>query len=521
MTADRELGGLRVATLVLAPAIGALGTIQLHSVRFGRGVAPVVIALWLVLIGVLALRMAQRAHLRAQRRSPGRSDPVTARDQFDILTTSGAAMMWMSAAALVAAAATGWASLSLVGVLGLATVLLAATWTAIAAGGDAPWRRAAIARAILPELAVEGGALREELRITGVRIPVGMRLFATGAAMPHGAVTRYAVGSEASRAELRFDSEIGPALRGEHRAPPLALWLGDVLGLSRTPTVRRGATSFRVLPRPAEIRGARALLGAGGDDAIARPTLQQPSEGTFRIRDYAPGDDTRRIHWVRSLQIDGLVVRLPDELPNAEPDVRLVLDNELRGTGSLTCRAPHELLDALVRIWLGVARALCDAGCRVTLVAAVDQAGGFAALERAMIARSPGEALRLGGRIAWQAQLPLAHLVSDRPVRQLIVSSRPRELPIAAPVSWIVVPETDWTSPEPVPARPSAIRLAFPSGSIENRGAVQRRSRRRLEAMAQDRALFSQVMCWTYVQGWSGHVVARPSQGQVQLAVIP
>src|SRR5262249_61910534 len=138
--------------------------------------------------------------------------------------------------------------------------------------------------------------------------------FSTGRAMRHGAITRYAVGSACSLADVRLASELGPAQRGEHCAPALALWLGDVLGLARSQPVEHGETRFSVLPRPAAIDGARAVLGAGGDDALALPTQRQPTDGSFRIRHYAPGDDTRRIHWVRSLQSNRLGVRRDGEL---------------------------------------------------------------------------------------------------------------------------------------------------------------------------------------------------------------
>src|SRR5262249_35487713 len=150
------------------------------------------------------------------------------------LTAAGCSTLWTSAGALIASGITGWASLCVLGVLGFGIVFVAATWTAAAAGGDAPWRRATIARAIIPQVAVEGDPLREQLRLTGRRTPAGMRLFATGRATRHGATSRYAVGSECSLADLRLDSELGPALCGEHCAPALTLWLGDVLGLARS-----------------------------------------------------------------------------------------------------------------------------------------------------------------------------------------------------------------------------------------------------------------------------------------------
>ena len=517
---------LRIATLMAAPAIAAVAALSARDASILHTTAPVLGVLWLVTATLLIVRAA----LEPRRRSA--TDLRPAWHPLDVLTATGSAVMWLGALAMVAFAVTGWASLSVIGILGLGAVFVAVLWTTLAAGGDAPWRGAAISRAIIPEASVEGDPLREQVDIAGVRIPAGMRLFATGRALPFGAITRYAVGAECSRAELRLTSELGPAVRGEHCAAPLVFWLGDVLGLTHTPSAEFGEARFSVLPKPAAIDGARGLLGAGGDDASARPTQRQPTEGSFRIRDYVPGDDTRRIHWVRSLQTRRLVMRLPDEIPEAEPAIRLVLDNELWGAESLTCRAPRELLDALVRIWLGLARSLAESGTRVTLVAAVDP---WAPLEIEWPAASRDErgAMRLGGRIEWQTMVPLAALLAAgpagvAPVRQVVVSSRPRRLAAAPDVAWVVVPEASWTSPEVALPAPSRIRLPFPAGSAENRLARRRRERLRCEAMRNDRTIFSQVMCWSdwtaFSDDWAsfaGEVVARPHDGRVALEVIP
>ncbi|HEU4728240.1 MAG TPA: DUF58 domain-containing protein, partial [Kofleriaceae bacterium] len=341
----------------------------------------------------------------------------------------------------------------------------------------------------------------------------------------HGAITRYALGAEAGRAEVKLESDLGPAVRGEHHAPALRLWLGDTLGLTRTPVIERAAAAFTVLPRPGVVDGARALLGAGGDDAMSRPAQHQPTDGTFRIREYVPGDDTRRIHWVRSLQANQLVVRLPDEVPPAEPAARLVLDTELGRTEILSCRAPHQLLDALVDIWLGIARSLAEGGVRVTLVAAARTGDRpddpIVAVERPMIARSPRGALRLGARIAWQPQVPLASLLVTGAARQLVVSARPRPIASPAAPSWVVVPESAWTSPEAWPPITNPTTLSFPIGSAENRLGRRRGERRRNARMWHDRAVFGQVMCWADWTACSGSYVARPTRGRVSLEVIP
>ena len=533
---------LRIATLVLPSLVAALVTVNVHDERILYVAAPLLVVLWVIMAGALVMRFVEARHLPrnggrrtdtperraerwAKRRAERRAEPSTARPSswahLDVLTASGAAVMWSGAAALVASGLTGWASLSVIGVLGLGTVYITATWTALFAGGDGPWRRAAITRSILPEVAVEGGLLREEVRLTGVAIPAGMRLFAAGRAMRHGAEARYAVGAEGSLADITLESELGHAQRGEHHAPPLALWLGDVLGLTRTPSTHRGEARFTVLPRPSAVDGLRDLLDAGGDDAIARPAQRLPTEGTFRIRAYVAGDDTRRIHWVRSLQQNQLVVRLPDEVPPAEPAVRLVLDNALHGAEHLTCRAPDELLDALVGVWLGIGKALTAAGCRVTLVTADDKAGAIVPVERLLGARSAREALRLGARVTWQSAQPLAALLAHTATKQIVVSSRPQRHPWEGQILWIVVPEAAWTSTEPLEVVPSLMKLPFPAGTAENRRSRRKRERRRVQQMWQDRALFSQVICWTDVTAFSGDFIARPSKGGVALAVIP
>ena len=156
MTLYREA---RVATLLAAPAVAAIATLPARSARLLSTTAPVLGILWLVMAAALTARAAQEA--RRQDRTP--TDLRPAWHQLDVLTATGCAVIWTSAGALIACGITGWASLSVLGVVGLGAVFVAATWSAIAAGGDAPWRRATVSRAIVPEIATEGDPLREQL----------------------------------------------------------------------------------------------------------------------------------------------------------------------------------------------------------------------------------------------------------------------------------------------------------------------------------------------------------------------
>ncbi|HEY5947579.1 MAG TPA: DUF58 domain-containing protein [Kofleriaceae bacterium] len=486
-------------------ALVAAITLDAHDAMI-QTTGQILLALWITMLGallILAIDAKRTQHSMWER--------------IDVLTSTGAAMMVTGAGALLLASAIGWASLSVVGVLGVGAVYLAVIWTALVASSDVPWTRAKITRTIIPAQATEGESLREEVLLSNVRIAAGMRLFITGRAMRHGAVSRYCVGSSGSGADVRLASELGPAQRGEHRAPPLDLWLGDVFGLTRTAVIKRGEVTFRVLPRPLRVDNAQHLLGAGGDANESIPANALPTEGTFRIREYVDGDDTRRIHWLRSLQSQKLIVRLPDEIPPADPAVRLILDNELAGTESLACRAPAEMLDALVRVWLGIGKALADRGTRVTLVAGVGTGDAIKAVERTLVARAPrAKALELGARVEWQASLPLASLVEDGGERQVVVSCRPRRIRRDSKVSWVVVPEVAWTTLVIPSLREPAITYAYPPGSVENRSTRRALALRQAHTMSHDLSVFSQVVCWTEWPRYAGdHVVRREGERAV------
>ncbi|HET9625936.1 MAG TPA: DUF58 domain-containing protein [Kofleriaceae bacterium] len=508
----------RIASLLGAPWLAVLaGTLAARDELFVIAV-PALAVLWVAMASALAVR--------ALRRVP--DEPARfAWEQVDVLTATGGAVLWTATAAIALAAITAWASLALIGTIGVAAVLVAATWTAVVAGGDRPWRRAIVRRTISPEVAIEGDPLREEIRMSGVRIPAGMRLFVTGWTTWHGVVTRYAIDASAAHAEVKLAAELGAATRGEHRAPLLRLWLADTLGLTRTAVAHRGGADFVVLPRPGMVDNARGLLATGGHDDRTQPASRLPTEGTFRIRDYVPGDDTRRIHWVRSLQADKLIMRLPDEIPPAEPALRLVIDNELNPAYAYLCAAPVQLLDALVQIWLGIGNALAASGTRVTLVAAAGaspHAEKMAMIERVVHPGTPREALRLGARIAWQDQVTLGSLLAHSPTRQLVVSSRPRPLVAGGRVLdeplWIVVPEASWTTPETWLSTALPVVLAFPIGAAENRLGRRHRERERRALAQRDREMFSGALRYTGWQRAPGHYLARPVSGRVDLAVM-
>src|SRR5262249_30693094 len=141
---------------------------------------------------------------------------------------------------------------------------LVVLWTLIAAGGPDPWRRASLSRRFVPETAIEGDPVIEEVRLSGARIPTGFRLFVCGRGGPRWARSRYAVDQAASGGEIVLSSDVSPAVRGEHRAELLEVWLQDVFGLCRSVRLRAGAASLAVLPRVRPVDGTEDLIGRGG-----------------------------------------------------------------------------------------------------------------------------------------------------------------------------------------------------------------------------------------------------------------
>ena len=253
----------------------------------------------------------------------------------------------------------------------------------------------------------------------------------------------------------------------------------------------------------------------------------------MRLREYQPGDAARRIHWLRSLTAGQIVVRLPDEVPLEQSSVRLVLDTFMpdcwdptlvnpRGLAGasnavdgLTCHAPDELMDGLVAVWLGVGRALVDAGVRVTLVTAAAEAGKVVPVRRPLLPRAWTPAQRLGSRLRWQEALrPEALLVpieGDRGAdhRTVVVSHRLPASPKEGEARWIVVPASLWAPFFEPRARSSGGLFPFPMGSADNRWSRRRREHPRLERAKTDHAIFT-VLCSHSHERRVGNFVARP-----------
>jgi uncharacterized protein (DUF58 family) len=465
--------------------------------------------LWAAVALVLALRAAALLF-----------DRTPTQDRFaqlDVLTAAGMTLAWLSALAIAGAVTIGYASLAVLGLLGTSVFHLAVLRTLLVVRGTDPTRAAStIRRRFAPDVATEGDDVIEEVRFAGTTVPLGFRLFASGRIGPRWPATRHTLESAESGGEVLLESELGPAIRGEHDAAPLEIWLEDTFGLTRSVRALVAPAKLTVLPRLRTVDRAAPLLARGEGPRAPRAASRLPTEGHFHLREYRQGDDVRRIHWVRSLAARELVVRMPDELPPDRPHVRLVLDTYFPEAFGLTCDAPAEMLDALVAVWVGVARALSRAGVRVSLVTATDDATA----RRIDVGRRDAAAAQaLGAVVRWQATLPVSALLTDEPTfvvsRGMVMSP-----PESGAIRWILVLPTIAEVPQ---QPPSPFRHAHPAGASDNRRSRRRRvfaelAKKRLDHRAALRAMQTFV-----ARPPPGSLLAtlRGDEGRIHLERIP
>jgi uncharacterized protein (DUF58 family) len=512
----------RALSLLLAPPLAWVDAFRTpHSDALARVVVCLLGPLW----AAIAVGLGTRCLFGL--RSTARE--VRLLDRLDVLTASGSGTLWVSVVAIVGASRLGWPSLSFLGVMGLALVELVVAWTILVAGSDDPVGVASITRRFVPPCVAEGDSAIEEVRLAGARIPSGFRMFMTGSVGPRWATTRHGVDAEsagASGGEVVLESDVGPAHRGDHRAPPLDVWLEDVFGLCQSVRRKAGPAALTVLPRVRAVDGAPIGLDRGGHDLAPRTAHVLPTEGSQRLREYQPGDDARRIHWLRSLTARQVVMRLPDELPPDRPDVLLVLDTFLAPRVPLTCEGHHQLLDALVTVWLGAARALAEAGTRVTLMTAAPKVvadADVAARTVAFSKRAQTAALRLGAEVRWQDDLGVEELLAGSTRPAVVVSYRLQPDPAGARVlRWIVVPRSLWVKGDDALLKPSRWRLPHTIGSPENRLTARRLEAARLRrAWKDDNTLLDLCRDTRDREQRAGQLVATPAaRGRVRLEAL-
>ncbi|MGH3739676.1 MAG: DUF58 domain-containing protein, partial [Micromonosporaceae bacterium] len=291
------------------------------------------------------------------------------------LTGSGWTVLAGGVGLAVAGLALGYPTLTRIGLAGLVALAVAVAFVLVGA-------RLAVSRSVAPDRITVGEAAlaRIEMTNTAAPMPVPVPPVKPGA-----------------RQTLAYP--ITATYRGLVRVGPVILDRRDPLGLLRRSARLAGETTLWVHPR---VHQVRPLPIGVVPDFEGRLTEQAPrgSMAFSSLREYAPGDDPRQIHWRSTARLGTLVVR--EHVDTNEPSLSIVLDTR-------SSVLDGEAFEAAVELAASIALASQRHGHAVRLeavgedLAAVRAAGGVTVLDRlAAIRRSDGDVaglLRLVERV--------------------------------------------------------------------------------------------------------------------------
>jgi uncharacterized protein (DUF58 family) len=403
-----------------------------------------------------------------------------------LLTGRGVGLVVGSSIALMSALAVRWGQFAVMAVAGLGLLYIIVTAAAVASAFSilsfderSQRRRGKIERRMVPALAGVGDPVQEEFQLEHVPIPPLYRLHISEDLPARlGGETRFALDRNASSEHVTVRAPLTQTLRGVFRFGPAHIAYEDIFGLTHVEVASLAQVDLRVMPNLRTIlfdKKPKSLTR--GDGAISRQEIF-PTDDYFRLREYQRGDDARRVHWKRSIQLGAMHIRLPETVPYKPKDVILVLDTYLPERLAQATGVLADALDLLVEAWLSMARSLMQKGERVTLVVATPNEEGNVVF-RVLPAKN-GEVVRwrsVGADVAWQSDWSPERIASELATRGLgaeavWVSSVLHPLPMGnAPqmtVIW-VPPRAEGKERTDRTAAQRFFAYAFPSGADDNR----------------------------------------------------
>ena len=455
------------------------------------------------LVGLLLKVSRETRQLRARGRLDTASWLAAVHRHVRIVTPRGWAVLVAGLSFVVCALGAKWASLAVLAVLALflfyGTVGATSFVSTFLAGGFETTlrRQAAITREMVPAVVLAGEPAEERFTFRRVPVPPGFYLLIEDPLPARlGTTSRYAVGAGARRQELVVGGRLRVTPRGLYQLGPAEVYYQDMLGLTRISLASLATAELKVLPRfrPLEIREPpRSRLQS--PDVITRPH-RFATEDHFRFREYAAGDDTRRIHWKLSVRSGHLTIRQPETREISTKNVLLVLDTFLPAGRMLDDAVGiEEVLDRIVETFLALAKELVERGDKVTLVAVARRPDG-AGIEIEQMAGARGGHARwqdLGARVVWQSRADLPELLEavGPGMSGVVVSSRfqapPPQMAAGQSLTWVYLPPEEALGPrDPTLLQVLAgntanaaswlFRLPYLAGSDENAFTAQLRT---------------------------------------------
>lgn len=399
--------------------------------------AALIVPAFLAQVAGLLLKVTREsAELRRRGQLDAARFLATVHRHAAIVTPRGWAVLVTGLSFVVCALGMKWASLSVLGVMSLVlfygVVGVASLLSTFLAGSfqGGMRRRGAIERAMVPAVVLSGEPAEERFTFRRVPVPPGFFLLVEDPLPARlGTTSRYAVGAGARRDELVVAGRLRRTPRGLYRLGPAKVYYQDMLGLTRISVASLATAELKVLPRFRDLdvrEPPRSRLES--PDVLSKPH-RYATEDHFRFREYAAGDDTRRIHWKLSIRTGNLQLRQPETRETSSRTVLLALDTWLpHGRMLEDAVGIEEILDRLVETFISLAKELVERGDKVTLVAvARSPTTGALAIEALPCGKGGHPRWQdLGARAAWQGQHDVKDLFEalGPDVHGVVVSSR-------------------------------------------------------------------------------------------------
>lgn len=341
-----------------------------------------------------------------------------------IVTLRGWTLLLAALGFIVLAIAARWAEFGILAFLGLFLFYFVTGWTiAVSAllvgrfeANTRDRRGVAIQRSVSPTVVQTGDAVEEVFTFRNISVPAGYLLIIENP-LPARLRTesRYVVGSGSARTVSEARGGLHATPRGHYLLGPAVLSFQDLFGITRVSLPSAAVTDLKVLPRFRPLELVEPPQSPHDTPDVRTRPHRFPTEDFFRFRDYAAGDDTRRIQWKLSLKAGAMMVRQPESREIPTEEMVLVLDSWVPKDRALdAAHGADEILDALVEAWIAMAKALVARGNRVSLVAAAIPHGQVHPAIEAIVCNGtePRVWQDLGARAAWQSAFEVSELVA-------------------------------------------------------------------------------------------------------------
>ena len=443
-------------------------------------------------VGIVVKVRRERAARRAEGPlAPGETLEVVYR-HVRVMTDKGLGLFVAGLACITLSLGFKFAELGIIAILGLSTLyltvavgVLVSTFVVARFEDRLASRGGSIGREFSPVVVEAGDSVEERFHFERVPVPPGFNLVVQQV-LPARLATesRHTVGNDVSLQRITLSRALRRTPRGRYDIGPADIAYSDLFGLVRVNVAQAARAQLKVLPRLHTVVLGETPRVLAPEEGVLSVLRRLPTDDHFRFRDYAAGDDTRRIHWKLSVKLGRLQVRLPETVPVVRRKVKLVLDNYLPAQyaeGDEAALILGDLLDRLVEVWLSLARALTERGEDVTLILPT---GELAAPFSELGCRRGTQMLwrELGAHARWQALSDLQHIALGDKEFGAVVTGRFHPL-IAVPavgprMTWVFLPPGGEV---PGPLEKGAIdvftslRYAFPAGAEENNWSSLRR----------------------------------------------